>query len=285
MDFQRLKKTFGDRLSIHNEIASTGKSRITAATLNGQPVVIKTLATGDKTYSERFQWELSLYQKFMTSPPPFRAPVIEYVSLDPALVVMERLQGTVLSEERFLGENQLALLTTRGIVRLLLSLRGYKPLGIEDRHITIARYMERWRRYSDIKILSERDSKILNYLASLPDWTAEFNHGDPIPPNIFMGPQVPTLLDWKFSGAYAPLYDIAIFWVVCARYASLQSEIERTVQELPHAEQVSFATNALSVASREIKIHRELPDLHPTKTERLALLDSVLEKARLLYIL
>lgn len=93
-----------------------------------------------------------------------------------------------------------------------------------------------------------------------------------MPTNVRLSPTGTVVIDWEFSGFYLPGYDLALLWVLLSATAGIRERIERFAGG-DRRRQAGFWVNLASVLTRELRIHRELPD-SAERADRLAVLDS-----------
>lgn len=280
MTISKVKEQFGERLQLDEQLCSNGKTIVLAGTLDGAPVVLKSLVTDNDFYSASFRHEMHIYEVFAQHKPPFGIPEIRFVSEEPPVVLLERIDGRLLSEDRFPGEEELSPEGMERIFDLLGQVRKYDAGVTDERSSVLKRYQERWTKYIQHGIYTEEDQGILRLLDETSNWKPEFNHGDPVPRNIILAKGEPLLIDWEFGGSYVPFYDVAVLWAVACRQPELQRALERRFDDSPREDRVCFAANALNVASRELRIHMDLPDGHEIKADRLKLLIPLMERSR-----
>jgi aminoglycoside phosphotransferase (APT) family kinase protein len=247
MAFDKIKNQLGATLAIGEQIATNGKTVVMSGRLDGAPIVIKSLVTDNDFYSASFRHEVQLYQTFFAHKPPFDIPKIYLVTEDPPSIVFQRLDGNVLSDDRFPRADELSWERVEKIYDMLLSLRQYDVAVSDDRAGVLKRYNERWDKYIQHGIYTPEDKAILQRLESTPGWRCEFNHGDPVPRNIIVAHDKPSLIDWEFGGSYVPFYDVAVLWAVLSRQPELQQALEMNIRAFPLHDQVCFAANTLNI--------------------------------------
>jgi len=271
----------GMQFHCEHEFLSNGKSRVLLLkTKEGAAVVAKTIVTEDPFYQSSFQKELQVYECFRAAPPSFAAPVARIIFREPPLIVTDYLNGTALSTERFPKGEELPYQTLKQLEATLIKLRNYTGLPLGTRDEVLIKYNARWNKYIERGIFFERDRNVLIKLAENDGWQPEFNHGDPVPSNAMLSNEQICLLDWEFAGAYAPFYDVGVLWACLSRCPKAQLDLEQQYLSMDRPYRLCFVANALNVASRELGIHRDLPEGHENKALRLRFLEPLLDRAR-----
>lgn len=278
--FAKLSERLGARLVPKREISNNGKCSIWSAELDDRAVVVKTRITGDQFYRETFRNELAVYEAFQRHPPPVRVPAVISICEEEGAIVLEYLAGNLVSADRYPEESAWTEHTVAEIVRVLEELRSYQGYALGSSITVLHGYYECWGSYIERGLYTEQDQAILDALKSRSDWCAEFNHGDPIPSNMLIDGGNLRLIDWEFGGAYLPLYDMSVLWVLSIRVPHVQTEIQRRCLAMTRSYQLCFAANLLRVVGRETWIHGRLPDNHPSKSSRQAMLAPLFPRAR-----
>lgn len=85
------------------------------------------------------------------------------------------------------------------------------------------------------------------------------------------------MLDWEFTDLFLPGFDLALMHTVLVGTPYALRRIEHIVADQNLA--VPFAINLAIVLTREIRIHRQLPE-GPLRETRLALIDTLWSHAR-----
>lgn len=278
--YEHITARLGADLIVGEEMATNGKTSVSSGTYQGSPIIIKTIVTDDAFYNGSFQKELVVYRHLEATPPPFTYAKPVLLESDPGIIVMRRLPGAPLSEDRFPSASELPLLDVDQICALLDCVRQYRGFPLDSRDSVLVRYNERWTKYVGHGLYHDDDRAILTKLERTNGWQPEFNHGDVIPANILRQENHFGLIDWEFAGPFVPGYDLATLWAVLSRHPRAQAHIVDRALNTSEPERLCFAANTLNVASREVRIHLDLPDGHPIKAPRLEFLMPLMDQAR-----
>ena len=251
-----------------------GKTLLSAGNLAGRPVVVKLLLDSGEFWQTRWQHEIAVYRAFEREPPPVRVPALIHTD-GMRLLVLERLDGQPLDTERYPGR----LLTEAEIGSCLGAIRrlsAWRPAS--GQFAPVWDYPDRVSRYHRAGYLTDSDRDALLRLLAICDPVGEIGHGDPLPSNLLLTGGGCALVDWEFTGTFLPGFDLAMLHTllgICTPAA--RTRIDQIVADAGTEE--PFAVNLAMVLSRELRIHRELPD-SPMRTRRLALLGTAWARAR-----
>lgn len=259
-------------------LSSNGKSLIASGTMNGREVVVKTVTSLEPEHQRTFKHELDVYVAFSTDHPSFGIALPLAVSIPHCLVVLDKIDGHPLSKNRY-PKDSAAFDCIGQLLQTLDLVREYRGLPAVSLETVQNEYRARWKRYIDRGIFTSQDIVSLERVLTSSGWQPEFNHGDPIPPNIQLGKGRIHLFDWEFAKYYVPFYDFAVAWVISIHCPDVQQRIERRFASEGEVEKKCFALNLLNVTSRELRIHEELPSGHELR-ERIPLLRVALQGAR-----
>jgi phosphotransferase family enzyme len=262
-----------DGLTTDQVIRRTDKTLLAAGTYRGQAVVVKLLLDDDDEWATRWRHEIAAYQQFAQDPPPVHVPALAYTD-DRRVMVLERIEGRVLDPDRYptVQPNPGEMEAVLEAIRQLNRWRS----GIED--FPSMDYRARTARYHAAGYLTDADRTVLERLLAECGAATEFGHGDPLPSNILVEPgNRIALLDWEFAGLFLPGFDLAMLHTLLSAHPAAQRTIATLVEDLGIRR--PFLVNRITVLSRELRIHRELPAEAPHR-QRLELLDTAWQAAR-----
>lgn len=267
-----------DELGIHGakELRRSDKTLLAAGLLEGEPVVVKLLLDDDPFWRAKWRHEIAVYQTFADHPPPIRAPRLIHTDASRVLV-LESIAGRPLDAQRY-PDRPLDPHALDTVLSALRALNAWAPPP--GRFAPIFDYPDRIARYHQAGFLTDEDSEALGRLLAGCGEPAQLNHGDPLPSNLLLtnGPDREcALVDWEFTGLFLPGFDLAMLRTLLARTPAAQARID-TLVAADHAEE-PFLVNLACVLTRELRIHRELPD-GPLRSARLALIEPVWAEAR-----
>jgi Phosphotransferase enzyme family len=253
----------------------SGKTLLSAGDLAGRPVVVKLLLDGSEFWQARWRHEIGIYRAFAQEPPPVRVPALIHTD-GVRLLVLERLDARPLDTERYPGRR----LTTGQIEPCLAALRrlsAWRPAS--GQLAPVWDYPVRVSRYHAAGYLTDADRDALQRLLATCDQAVQICHGDPLPSNLLLFADGGcALIDWEFTGTFLPGFDLAMLHTLLgASTPAARTWIDQTVADAGTEE--PFAVNLALVLTRELRIHRELPD-SPMRTRRLELLDAAWARAR-----
>ena len=119
-------------------------------------------------------------------------------------------------------------------------------------------YPARVERYHSGGFFDDTDRKALLSLLHVAGPVAQPNHGDPLPANLLLTEDGGcVLLDFEFTGLFLPGFDLAMLHTLLAETPQAQARIEALVSA-PDL-RAPFLINQAMVLSRELRLHRELP--------------------------
>ncbi|WP_194835950.1 aminoglycoside phosphotransferase family protein [Nocardia sp. XZ_19_369] len=256
-------------VEINTILHQTDKTVLGKGTRAGQPVAVKFLLDTDPFWAAKWRHELEIYQVFARTPPPVRVPRL--VDTDNArLMVLEWVDGTPVDTDRYPQQP----ITEHHAEMILSSVaalhRWQAPLKAFE---VIFDYADRFRRYHTLGYLGDADHDVLQRLLATTGQPDQLNHGDPLASNILLDDrdQV-TLLDWEFAGLFLPGFDLAMLHTqLGAHTPQIKSHIDTSVAEA--GIETPFVLNLVTVLTRELRIHRELPE-NPLRATRLPLIET-----------
>ncbi len=253
----------------------SGKTLLSAGDLAGRPVVVKLLLDGGEFWQARWRHEIDIYRAFAQEPPPVRVPALIHTD-GMRLLVLERLDAQPLDTERYPGR----LLTAAEIGPCLGAIRrlsAWRPAS--GQFAPVWDYPDRVSRYHAAGYLTDADRDALQRLLAMCDQVGEIGHGDPLPSNLLLtGDGGCALVDWEFAGTFLPGFDLAMLHTLLGTSTpAARIRIDQVVADAGTEE--PFVVNLALVLTRELRIHRELPD-SPMRTRRLALLGTAWARAR-----
>lgn len=262
-------------LRIEQVLRRTSKTLLVAGALAETPVVVKLLLDDDEFWRAKWRHEIDVYQTFAAHPPPVLAPRL--VHTDGArLLVLERLDARPLDSERY-PDRQLSDTDIDRVLAAVGKLNAWQPPP--GRFAPIFDYPARVSRYHAAGYLTAADRDALKILLGRLEDRRELDHGDPLPSNLLLTADGDcAMVDWEFTGLFLPGFDLAMLYLLLgARTPAACRRIDQAVAEGHNAE--AFAVNLAMAATRELRIHRELPD-GPVRTAQLALLEECWTQAR-----
>ncbi|MFF0488813.1 phosphotransferase [Nocardia sp. NPDC004068] len=262
-------------MEITGTLHRTDKTLCAVGSRDGRRVVIKLLLDPEPFWTAKWQHELRVYQLFRHTPPPVRTPELLYTDHQ-RLVVLSRLDGAPLDSERYPTRT----LSSTEIDAILAAIAAFNhwrpPAGALD---VIFDYPDRFRRYHAAGYLSDADATALDQLLNTIVAAAEPNHGDLLASNILVDEQGEiALLDWEFTGLFLPGFDLASSH---ALFGAATPEMRRRIDETVTAAgiELPFLVNLAAVLTRELRIHRELPE-GPLRAGRLHTIEAAWAWAR-----
>jgi hypothetical protein len=253
----------------------TGKTLLSAGDLAGRPVVVKLLLDDGEFWQARWRHEIDIYRAFAREPPPVRVPALIHTD-DKGLLVLERLDAQPLDTERYPGR----LLTAAEIgpcLDAISRLSAWRPAS--GPFAAVWDYPDRVSRYHAAGYLTDADRDALERLLARCDQAGEIAHGDPLPSNLLLtGDGGCALVDWEAAGTFLPGFDLAMLHTLLGvSTPPVRTRIDQIVADAGTEE--PFVVNLALVLTRELRIHRELPD-SPMRTGRLTLLATAWARAR-----
>ncbi len=253
----------------------SAKTLLFAGNLAGRPVVVKLLLDSGEFWQARWRHEIAIYRTFEQEPPPVRVPALIHTD-GMRLLVLERLDAQPLDTERYPGR----LITAAEIGPCLGAVRrlsAWQPAS--GPFAPVWDYPDRVNRYHAAGYLTDADRDALQRLLAMCDQVGEISHGDPLPGNLLLaGDGDCALVDWEFTGTFLPGFDLAMLHALLgASTPAARTQIDQIVADAGTEE--PFAVNLALVLTRELRIHRELPD-SPMRARRLALLGTAWTRAR-----
>lgn len=247
-------------------LRASEKSLLAHGQYHGRPVVIKALRTGEEFWRAKFAHEIRLYQAFTEHPPPVRVPELIHTDGQRVLVT-EYIPGSPVDGERYPEQPLPATAVDAVLDTITAFARWSPPAGVLA---PVFDYPERVARYHKAGFFDERDRAALADLLTETGPVGQANHGDPLPANLLLTEQGGcVLLDFEFTGLFAPGFDLAMLHTLLADTTGAQAGIEALVGEADI--EVGFLLNQAMVLSRELRLHTELPD-DEFRARRLALL-------------
>lgn len=265
----------GPKLRVDHVLRRTGKSLLVAGRFADRPVVVKALLDPDPFWRAKWHHEIGVYRTFAEHPPPVRVPQLVHTDGD-HILVLERLDGSPLDTDRYpnriLAGHEIDL--TIGTLRRLASWQS--PAGAFP---VVFDYPNRVARYHAAGYFDDTDRVALLRLLDRcgPPW--QLNHGDPLPDNLLLTPDEDcAVLDWEFTGLFLPGFDLAMLHTLLVATPIARDRIDSLVAEDGNVD--AFLVNLAMVASRELRLHRELPDDHPLRARRLPLIEAAWATAR-----
>jgi hypothetical protein len=237
----------------------------------GEPAVAKVLVSSSPFWRETFVREIDTYRYFERRRPPFAAPRLIAADDRPPVLVMERVNGEPLLDERYpkveIAPRRLAALFTA--LRRVNSWQA--PVGERPRMLDYRSRLDRYRRGG--QLTSTEAAHLAALLTAVGD-AGEFCHGDLVLSHVLRrvddykeGDYA--LVDWAFAGIFLPGFDLAKLWTVLRATFGVRSEIEDSVRGRGALAWNAFVVNLAVVLAQELRTHREAPST-PERDERLA---------------
>lgn len=252
-------------IRVEGLVHHTDKAIVAAGSCEGEPVVVKLLATDDPYWIGRRDHELAVYRRIAADPPPVTTPSLRYA--DERLTVLTRVPGARLVDERHLtfdvsiGCAEVVLDTVDAFARWMPDPPLPEP---------IADYHGRVDAEHAAGQLDDADRAALHQLVDACGETRVVAHGDVLPANLLLADGRCAIIDFEHCGRYLPGYDLALLYTIGAPASpTLAQAITNRVSG--HDLTVGFAVNLALLVAREIRLHTPLPD-SAQKTHRLAAL-------------
>lgn len=262
-------------VQISTVLQQTDKTVLAQGTRAGRAVAIKFLLDADPFWAAKWRHELGVYQVFDRTPPPVRVPRLVHTD-NARLMVLEWVEGTPLDTDRYpprsIADDQAAV-----VLSCVNAFNRWQPPA--EVFEVIFDYADRFRRYHALGYLADADHDVLQRLLATTGQPDQPNHGDPLASNILLDDrdQV-TLLDWEFTGLFLPGFDLAMLHTqLGAHTPQIKSRIDTSVSEA--AIETPFVLNLAAVLTRELRIHRELPD-GPLRQSRLPHIETAWDQTR-----
>ncbi len=243
------------------------KSLLVVGRYNDRPVVIKTLRTGEEFWQARFDREIRLYQAFAENPPPVRVPELLHTD-GHRILIIEHIPGRPVDAERYPDQPLPATIVNAVLDTVTAFTQWTPPPGVLA---PVFDYPDRVERYHRAGFFTERDRAALHTLLQQAGPLWQTNHGDPLPANLLLSEQGGcVLLDFEFTGLFAPGFDLAMLHTLLAETPGAQDRIDALVREA--GIEIPFLINQAIALSRELRMHTELPE-GEFRARRLALLE------------
>lgn len=257
---QRLRADFAPT----EMLRSTDKTEIIAGECDGTPAVAKVLTSIEPFWAEKFAREISAYTEFARSAPPVKVPRLLAADADEGVLLIERMAGHPLSEERY--PSALPLEHVAIALNTLEALAHWRPAP--DSFARAWNYTDRLERYRGLGLLGAEEHRALTELLGHagPHW--HFAHGDALPANIILSRGRAALLDWEYAGYYLPALDFALLWILLRETPGARDLIAAHIDEGGAARRAAFTVNRAMLLTRELRTHRELPEA-PWQRDRL----------------
>ncbi|WP_084497156.1 phosphotransferase [Nocardia amamiensis] len=256
-------------------LQQTGKTLLAAGSVAGRRVAVKCLLGSDPFWAGKWRHELGVYEVFAHTAPPVRVPRLIYTD-NTRLMALEWMNGQRLDDDRYPQRS----LTDTEIDAVLATVealnRWQPPAGAFD---MIFDYRDRIGRYHAHGYLTDTDRDALLRLVDRAGAADQLNHGDPLASNILLRDTTPAvLLDWEFTGLFLPGFDLAMLHTqLGAATPALRTRIDTAVTAAGIEE--PFVVNLATVLTRELRIHRQLPD-GPLRETRLPVIDTAWQHTR-----
>jgi hypothetical protein len=237
-------------------LRSTNKTEIIAGECDGTPAVAKVLTSTEPVWAGKFAREISAYAAFGRSTPPVRVPRLLAADVEKGVLLIERMAGQPLSEERYPPALPLEHITTA--LNTLEALARWEPApGGFTRPWNYANRLERYLGLGFLR--PEEHCALTEQLGHAgPRWG--FAHGDAVPANIILSCGHAALLDWEYGGYYLPTLDFAMLWVLLRDTPGARDLIVAHIDERGAVQRAAFAVNQAMLLTRELRTHRELPE-------------------------
>ncbi|WP_125811430.1 phosphotransferase [Actinoplanes sp. ATCC 53533] len=193
-------------------LRATDKAVTVAGRWRGEEVVAKQLTSTDRHWVKRFAHEVTAYQVFAASPPPWRTPRLHYAAQ--RLLVIQRLPGAPPHTDRY--PPRLPEATVTGMIDALAAFAAWQPPAGPLRK-PATDLPARIRRYTAAGDLPVDDQHTL--VAAVTAAPAQFGHGDPLPSNALSTGNDPLIfIDFEFVGFYPGGADLALLGLWLGRH-------------------------------------------------------------------
>ncbi len=242
-------------------------SLVVAGTIDFAPVVAKVLASGSPFWREHFRREIEAYRLFEETPPPVRVPRLVAADQGRAVLVVERLFGRPVAEERHpasaIPSGELA-----GAFTQLRRLNAWRPEWGGPWRVEYAPRIERAHRQ---RLLDGRDRAAVLALAERAAGQYEFAHGDLVLNNVLKIEGGFGFVDWAAAGEYLPGFDLAQLWVLLGDLHGPRLVVEDMVGDGGPDAEAPFLVNLALLLGRELRTfeHRR-DDVGQARYARLA---------------
>lgn len=194
------------------QLRETDKAVTVAGCWRGVEVVAKQLTSSERHWVKRFAHEVTAYQVFAASPPPWRTPRLHHAGR--RLLVIQRLPGAPPHTDRY--PPRLPEATVTGMIDALTAFAAWQPPAGPLRE-PATDWPTRIRRYTEAGDLPVDDQDTL--LAAVTGAPAQFGHGDPLPSNALVAGNEPLLfIDFEFVGLYPGGADLALLGLWLGRH-------------------------------------------------------------------
>ena len=107
------------------QLRRTDKAVTIAGRWHGHDVVAKQLTSSERYWVKRFAHEVSVYQAFTTTPPPWRVPRLHHAGR--RVLIIERLPGAPPHTDRY--PPRLPEPTVTAMINALTSLAAWQPVA------------------------------------------------------------------------------------------------------------------------------------------------------------
>jgi muconolactone delta-isomerase len=243
------------------------KSLLALGHRHGVAVLIKALRTDEQFWRAKFAHEIRLYQAFTEHPPPVRVPMLVHTDGHTVLVI-EHIPGHVVDAERY-PEQPLDTTALDAVLDTVTAFAQWSPpTGVLA---PVFDYPDRVERYHRAGFFDADARGALHSLLAETPPPRQTGHGDPLPANLLLTEAGGcALLDFEFTGAFLPGFDLAMLHTLLTETPGAQARIETLVGEA--GIEVPFLINQAMVLSRELRLHTELPE-GEFRARRLALLE------------
>ncbi|GIH73033.1 phosphotransferase family protein [Sphaerimonospora thailandensis] len=235
----------------------TSKTIVMSGSVGPQQVVAKVLVDRGPFWRDKFDREVGMYRAFTRHAPPVRVPRLVDADAPAGVLVLERLTGRRLADDRY-PAGPVPADDITAVLDAVASLARWEP----PMPLSGWDYRERVERDYRAGLLDDDDHRALAVLLAQAGSRRCFAHGDLLPSNVRLladsgEPGQVALLDWEFAGLYLPGFDLALLWVLLGAVSPARHLIDTRIAAADPQTRAAFTVNQALVFTRELRIHHE----------------------------